>query len=62
MGKIIVVTIGILLVLIGVIMIYDARKITKKFFGFGDQNEGALGMKMTGFCITMVGAFILLFQ
>ena len=34
--------IGLLLVLAGVILIYDARMITKKFFGFGDQNEGSI--------------------
>ena len=28
----------ILLVLLGVILIYDARIMTKKFFSFGDQN------------------------
>ena len=27
-------------------MIYDARIITKKFFGFGDQNEASSGLKI----------------
>ena len=52
---------GTILVLIGIILIYDARPITKKFFGFGDQNEGALGLKMFGFIFTVVGGVILLF-
>ena len=39
----------LVLILIGVIFIYDARSITKKFFSFGDQNEGSLGLKMIGF-------------
>ena len=34
------------IILCGVIMIYDARILTKKFFGFGDQNEGASGLKI----------------
>ena len=38
MINIVVKILGILLVLTGVILIYDARNITKKFFGFGDQN------------------------
>lgn len=50
---------GAILVLVGVIFIFDARRLTKKWFSFGDQNEGTLGMKMTGFIITMIGAFIL---
>lgn len=54
--------IGILLVLIGVIIIYDARTITKKYFSFGDQNEGSLGLKMTGFVLSIVGALLVFFN
>lgn len=53
--------IGLLLVLAGVILIYDARMITKKFFGFGDQNEGSLGLKIVGFLIAIVGGIIIYF-
>ena len=35
--------IAVLIVLVGVILVYDARTITKKIFGFGDQNEAAGG-------------------
>lgn len=38
--------VGCLLLLFGVILVYDARIITKKFFGFGDQNEGSSGLKI----------------
>ena len=48
----------ILLVLLGVILIYDARPITKKMFSFGDQNDGALGLKITGFLITIIGMIL----
>lgn len=51
----------ILLILLGVILIYDARIITRRFFGFGDQNEGTLGLKMLGFFIAMIGGFVLYF-
>ena len=37
MFQIILKLIGITIVLLGVILIYDARIITKKFFGFGDK-------------------------
>ena len=59
MGMLILKIIGLLLVLLGVILIYDARIITKKFFGFGDQNEGSLGLKIVGFLVTLIGTIIL---
>lgn len=37
--------VGTIIVLIGIILIYDARIITKKFFGFGDQNEATKRLK-----------------
>lgn len=52
---------GAVFVLIGIILIYDARPITKKFFSFGDQNEGVLGLKMFGFIFTVIGGVLLLF-
>lgn len=51
----------ILLVLLGVILIYDARIMTKRFFSFGDQNEGTLGLKMFGFFLSLVGGLVLYF-
>ena len=53
--------IGILIVLLGIIMIYDARILTKKFFGFGDQNEASSGLKILGFIIAIVGGLIIYF-
>lgn len=52
---------GLMLALLGVILIYDARIITKKFFGFGDQNEGSLGLKILGFIIAIIGGIIIYF-
>ncbi len=39
MLQVIIKLVGVILVLLGVIFIYDARIITKRFFCFGDQNE-----------------------
>ena len=50
--------IGAIIVMIGVVCIYDARLITKRFFGFGDQNEATLGLKITGFVLSLIGALI----
>lgn len=57
----ILVLVGAILIAIGIILVYDARIITKKFFGFGDQNEATLGLKMFGFIFTVIGGMLLLF-
>lgn len=61
MWSIILKIIGLLFVLSGVTLIFDARIITKRFFGFGDQNEGSAGLKIIGFIISIVGAVIIYF-
>ncbi len=62
MLKAIITLIAVVMVLAGVILIYDARIITKKFFGFGDQNEGSSGLKILGFLIAIIGGLILYFN
>ncbi len=59
MFNIVMKIIALILVLIGSIYIYDARLLTKKFFGFGDQNEGAAGLKFLGFILAIIGGIIL---
>ena len=61
MLNIIIKIISLLMIFAGVILIYDARIITKKFFSFGDQNEGTSGLKILGFIVTIIGGLILLF-
>lgn len=61
MLQIILKLIGAIIVLIGVVLIYDARIITKKLFNFGDQNEATSGFKILGTAISIVGLFILYF-
>ena len=58
MEKVILIIIGLIIATIGVICIFDARVITKKMFSFGDQNDGALGLKITGFLITIIGMIL----
>ena len=53
---------GSIMVLIGIIMIYDARILTKKFFGFGDQNEASSGLKILGYVIAIMGGLIIYFN
>ncbi len=54
--------VAVLMILGGVIMVYDARILTKKFFGFGDQNEASNGLKILGFIIAILGALIVYFN
>lgn len=61
MGQMILKLIGILIVLVGVNLVYDARVITKKMFGFGDQNEATSGFKILGVLISLIGAIIIYF-
>ena len=53
MGSLILKIIGLIIASIGVIMIFDARYLTKRFFGFGDQNQASLGFKILGFVIAI---------
>ena len=49
---------GIIIATFGVILIYDARPIAKKRFSFGDQNEAAKGLKITGFIMSVIGSLM----
>ncbi len=62
MLQVILKIIAVLLLLLGVVMIYDARIITKRFFGFGDQNEASNGLKILGFVLAIMGGLILYFN
>ena len=59
MFQVIIKLIAIIMVLIGVIMIYDARILAKRFFGFGDQNEASSGLKIFGFILAVIGGLII---
>ena len=62
MGKLILLIIGLLISMCGVIMIFDARLLTQKLFGFGDQNEATTGFKIIGFIVAILGALIVFFN
>ena len=59
--KILLLTIGIISLVCGVKFIYDARPIVKKYFSFGDKNEAALGLKIFGFLLMVIGSVIMYF-
>ncbi len=62
MGSLFLKIIGLIIASIGVIMIFDARYLTKRFFGFGDQNQASLGFKILGFVIAIIGGLIVYFN
>ena len=51
--------IGLIIAMLGTVMVFDARFLTQKFFGFGDQNEAPAGFKILGFLIAIIGALII---
>ena len=54
--------IALIIVAVGVVMVYDARTITKRLFGFGDRNQAAWGLKILGFIVAIIGALIIYFN
>lgn len=50
--------IGVIVCAIGVMCVYDARPIVKKYFNFGEENEATLGLKILGFILIIIGAVI----
>lgn len=52
--------IGTIIAMCGIILIYDARHITKKVFSFGDQNEATHALKITGFIMSIIGGLLIM--
>lgn len=61
MGAIILKILVLLVIVIGVIMVFDARLLTKKLFSFGDQNDATAGLKIVGFLIAISGTIVMIF-
>ena len=61
MFNVVIKFVAILIILIGVTFIYDARIITKKIFSFGDQNEASAGLKILGVFLSVIGILIIFF-
>lgn len=57
--KIIGLLISFILIMVGVIAIFDARKLTEKWFSFSDKNEASKWLKIGGLIISVVGCIII---
>lgn len=51
--------IGIVSLVVGVKLIYDARPIAKAYFSFNDKNIAVGVLKITGFILSIVGVLLL---
>ena len=52
--------IGFIVLAVGVTCIYDARRITKKFFSTNDANEATRTVKIVGFVVSIIGGIVVL--
>lgn len=62
MKETILFVLGLIFAVLGVVSIFDARDLSNKLFGIGDQNEATAGLKILGFFISMIGALIIYFR
>ena len=62
MFQVVMKLIASIILLMGIILIYDARIITKKLFNFGDQNEATNGFKIIGFILFIISGIIFYFN
>ena len=60
MFKIIMILIGMIIIAIGVIAIFDARKIATTHFNKGETNNATKYIKIIGFAISVIGAVIVI--
>ena len=51
--------IGLTIVALGVIAVYDARTLSKKFFSNSDKNNSTKLLKIVGFILSLIGIGIL---
>lgn len=58
MGTLIIKIIGLLIIVLGVIAIYDARDLSQKFFSNSDKNSSAIFLRVVGFIVVIIGALI----
>lgn len=58
--KMVVTVIGLVIMAIGVICVFDARNLTKKWFSFGDRNDGAKTLKIVGFVLAVIGGIVII--
>lgn len=61
-ANLIVKIIGLIIIAIGVIMIFDARRIIEKWFSFEYKNTSAKTLKALGFIVSIIGGLIVMIK
>lgn len=51
---------GALIMLSGLCILFDGRRIVKKYFDFGEENVATKGMKILGFVVSVIGGIIMI--
>ena len=52
--------IGSVIALVGCILIFDGRRVAKKYFDYGEENIATTGVKGFGFVLVVVGMIMML--
>ena len=52
--------IGLLIIAIGVVCIYDARRLTRKFFSTSDINSAVRTLKIVGYIVAILGGVLVI--
>ncbi len=61
MGKVIILLIAVIIIMFGVMAIYDARKIAITRFSDGETNSSVKLLKVAGFIASFIGMGMILF-
>jgi len=51
---------GSVIALVGVILVFDGRRVVRKYFNDGEENLATAGMKGLGFLIAVVGTLMMI--
>lgn len=51
---------GGVIVLVSVLLIFDARRLFKKNFNFGEENVAVQGIKILGFLLLLIGGIMII--
>ena len=52
--------IGVIIIALGVVCVYDARKLVNKFFSTSDTNSAVRTMKIVGFVVAIIGGVLVI--
>lgn len=51
---------GAMILLVGCFLLFDSRRLVKKHFNFGEENDATKGMKVIGFILIVIGGIMMI--